>query len=74
MSESRDVVVVAGAGGFVAARWLQRAEVAVVIIDRHHRFQPLTYPATTPISSLGAIRTAGTCHGRRPDEHHGHAD
>ncbi|HEX8856177.1 MAG TPA: NAD(P)/FAD-dependent oxidoreductase [Thermoleophilaceae bacterium] len=53
----RVVIIGGGFGGLFAAKFLRRAPVDVVLLDRmnHHLFQPLLYQCATGILSEGAI-------------------
>ena len=53
----RVVIVGGGFGGLFAARFLNRADVEVTLIDRHnyHLFQPLLYQVATGILSEGMV-------------------
>jgi NADH dehydrogenase len=53
----RVVVVGGGFGGLFATRFLRRAPVEVILVDRvnHHLFQPLLYQVATAILSEGDI-------------------
>jgi NADH dehydrogenase len=53
----RVVVVGGGFGGLFATRFLRRAAVEVILVDRvnHHLFQPLLYQVATAILSEGDI-------------------
>ena len=53
----RVVIVGGGFGGLFAARFLDRADVEVTLIDRnnHHLFQPLLYQVATGILSEGQV-------------------
>jgi NADH:ubiquinone reductase (H+-translocating) len=51
------VIVGGGFGGLFAAKFLKRADVEVVLVDRfnHHLFQPLLYQLATGIVSEGQV-------------------
>ena len=53
----RVVIVGAGFGGLFAAKFLRRAPVEVLLLDRtnHHLFQPLLYQVATGILSAGEV-------------------
>ena len=56
----RVVIVGAGFGGLFAAKFLRRAPVEVLLLDRtnHHLFQPLLYQVATGILSAGEVAPA----------------
>ncbi len=56
----RVVIVGAGFGGLFAAKFLRRAPVEVLVVDRsnHHLFQPLLYQVATGILSSGEVAPA----------------
>ena len=53
----RVVIVGAGFGGLFAAKFLRRAPVEVLLLDKtnHHLFQPLLYQVATGILSRGEV-------------------
>ena len=56
----RVVIVGAGFGGLFAAKFLRRAPVEVLLLDKtnHHLFQPLLYQVATGILSAGEVAPA----------------